>query len=132
MAVVATEAQAGRGMVREDRGRDLDSAAEEWEEAAEGRDRAQVAEERGPEVPEGAVERVRAAACGKPAPAGGRGLVVAQVPVVARAQVVHRDQAEADREAREELEGEQVLEVREQELAGAELERVERELREDG
>jgi hypothetical protein len=75
VAVAEEEARAGRGMVREGRGRGSDLAAEEWAEAAAARGQAPAAEAREPGDPVEVAERVQEAACGNRAPAE----VVAQV-----------------------------------------------------
>lgn len=94
----AEEERAGRGMVPEAPGRVLGWAAEEWAEAEAGRDRARAAEEREPAAPEEAVGRVRAADCGKAAPAAGRDPVGLDL-------VADREAGEADPEGRAEVAG---------------------------
>ena len=93
-------------------------AAEEWEEVAAGREvRVPEAEARELEALARVEVRVPAAeVCGKPAPAAGRALVVAQVTVVARVQAEDRDQAEAALDRAEV--------ARELDRVGAEEERV--------
>jgi hypothetical protein len=133
---VASEGQAGRGLVREDRGRDSGSAAEEWAEVEAGRGQVRAAEERELEVPEEEAVQLRAEVCGKAARVEVR--VAAQVPVAGREEV-----ARAAEEERVQVlaEGGQALEAAQdraagaalaQELVEAELDRAERERQENG
>ena len=89
------EERAGRGMVREDRGRDSDSAAEEWAEVEAGRDRVPAEEEQEPEARAEAAVRVRVGACGTPAPEEARDPAVGTGLVVAQGRVEDRE-AEAE------------------------------------
>ena len=101
-AGAAEEEQVGRGMVPEDRGRDLGWAAEEWAEAEAGRDRARAEEEREPAAREEAVVRVRAADCGNRARAAGRDPVGLDL-VAAQVRGADREVGEADPAGRAEV-----------------------------